>query len=202
MSDKDKIREMVMALARSKSDPSYLDVAREATAEVMASKTGQVTEAMFSEDSKEKESKESKKSKKSDDDDCECDDDDKSKKSDDDDDDDDDDGDDDDDDDSIKEGSRFAGAAKRHARAGYRDLNAKKKAIRSPVSNRAATNEAIDPEEKRLEELIYPYAKKARRARSNDDYAGLEDAAHAAVMSEMPEWEDIFWEMWNDLVQD
>ena len=129
MSDKDKIREMDMALARSKSDPSYLDVARDAAADVMGSKTEQVTEDMFSEDLNE--------AKKSDDDDC--DDDDKSKKvkDSDDDDDDDDDCDDDDDDDSMKEGS-LGGAAKRHARAGHRDLNSKRRAL-DKASRNAAT---------------------------------------------------------------
>ena len=45
--EKDKIREMVMALAQSKADPTFLEVARAAGAEVMAAKTERISDEMF-----------------------------------------------------------------------------------------------------------------------------------------------------------
>ena len=129
--DKDKIREMVMALARSKSDPSYLDVARQAAADVMGAKTGRITEQMFAEsdcdddededgvevdvevevkkDKKDSKSDKDKKDSKSD----------KDKK-----------------DSKVDEAHLFGKSSKAHANLGKRDLNSKKRAINKGSLNR------------------------------------------------------------------
>ena len=109
--EKDKIREMVMALARSKSDPSYLDVARAAGAEVMGAKTERISEEMFS-DAEDIGSEEGTDEVVAEDDNEES--------------------------DSTMEGS-LMGAAKRHARAGHRDLNSRRKA-----RDKASRNQATD----------------------------------------------------------
>ena len=109
--EKDKIREMVMALARSKSDPSYLDVARAAGAEVMADKTERISEELFSEDVDTGTDDVVAEDDKSEDDDGET--------------------------DSTMEGSHMMGAAKRHARAGHRDLNNKQRARDKGSRNQA-----------------------------------------------------------------
>lgn len=108
--EKDKIREMVMALARSKSDPSYLDVAREAGAEVMGAKTERISEEIFSEDVDTGTDDVVAKDEKSEDD---------------------------GESDSTMEGSQLVSAAKRHARAGHRDLNNKQRARDKGSRNQA-----------------------------------------------------------------
>jgi len=110
--EKDKIREMVMALARSKSDPSYLNVARAAAADVIGAKTERISEEMFSEDVDTGTDDVVAKDEKSEEDDGKS--------------------------DSTMEGSHLVGAAKRHARAGHRDLNLKKRA-REKMSRNQAT---------------------------------------------------------------
>jgi hypothetical protein len=107
--EKDKIREMVMALARSKSDPSYLDVARAAGAEVMAEKTERISEELFTESEETGAEEVVAEDEKSEDD---------------------------DESDSTMEGS-LGGAAKRHARAGHKDMNSRQRAIAKGSRNQA-----------------------------------------------------------------
>ena len=118
MNEKDKIREMVMALARSKSDPAYLDQARQAGAEVVAAKTERIAESMVAgeeatvdaDDQTDDVVEEGEASE------------------------------DDEESDSIGEGTH--NPAKRHMRAGHRDLNAKKRAAEKPVRDRMADTSA------------------------------------------------------------
>lgn len=106
---------MVMALARSKGDPSQLDVARTAAADVMGAKTERVSEEMFavvesSEDgAKEEDASEG-----------------------------------DDETESTVEGSQMMGAAKRHARAGHRDINSKRRVVDKAARNPVTTNTNVD----------------------------------------------------------
>ena len=115
MSDKEIIHDMVNALARSKTDPSFLDVAREKANEVMAAKTERQSDEMFEKVEAEDQNDDVVEEGEASDDDEES--------------------------DSIGEGS-LDRAARRHARAGHRDLNAKKRAVAKPARDRMADTSA------------------------------------------------------------